>query len=339
VTALHADGRGPPSNPLTEVFDLRTSAESSFSSGDYLRSFQLYSQALSKAEDHLGPLDLTVADLRFRLAAVASETGDFEKASALCKQSELVQQRLLASGSPDFAKGLTDCSTVLLRLGSYEDAEKGYRQALSIFTTVYGIEHHFTIAAMENLGNVLDYQGKFQESLDVLLKSRDLKIRIFGPNSLDVARSLNNIGATLASLDRLSESNAFYRGSLQLKELHLGPDHPGIAGTIDNLSWNLASQGKLKAALTYCLRARALLSRAFGPNHPRLAWNTGSHARILGFQGKTEKSIVEFERSLRFYSLTGGPPDREVVQAYCNVLKERGEASDVQRVKQLQAGP
>ena len=49
-------------------------------------------------------------------------------------------------------------------------------------------------ASYNNIGNVSNRQGKYEEALEYYQKFLDIKIRVFGSDHPDVAASIKNIG-------------------------------------------------------------------------------------------------------------------------------------------------
>ena len=64
---------------------------------------------------------------------------------------------------------------------------------------MFGSDHLDVAKSYNNIGNVYDSQGKYEEALEMLSKSLDIMTRIHGgDNHPDVALSFINIGAVYA---------------------------------------------------------------------------------------------------------------------------------------------
>ena len=60
----------------------------------------------------------------------------------------------------------------------------------------YGLDHQHVAGAYNNIGHVYQEQGKNEEALVQYYKSLEIRIRVLGQDSPDVATCYNNIGAT-----------------------------------------------------------------------------------------------------------------------------------------------
>lgn len=79
---------------------------------------------------------------------------------------------------------------------------------LAIFEKAYGDDPK-TAASLNNLGTVLQAQGRFADAEPVLRRSLAIKEKTLGPDSPSTAHTLNNLAQVLVELGRKSEAERY----------------------------------------------------------------------------------------------------------------------------------
>ena len=78
------------------------------------------------------------------------------------------------------------------------------------------------------LGNVYESLGKYQEALEMHVKSLNIKTRILGgDNHLDVAKSYNGIGNVYYSQGQYERALEYYQKSLDIRNPGVRERPPG----------------------------------------------------------------------------------------------------------------
>ena len=91
-----------------------------------------------------------------------------------------------------------------------------------------GQDHPDVAASYNNIANIYDDQGKYEEALEMHTKSLDIKTRMYGvDNHLDVAASYMGLGIVYESLGKYEEALEMYTKSLDIQtRVHGGDNHP-----------------------------------------------------------------------------------------------------------------
>ena len=145
-----------------------------------------------------------------------------------------------------------------------------YQQALKVTTNNY--------LAYNNLGNVLDREGKVKQAIDHYVKALQIN-----PN---FPKAHNNLGNALAGQGKMDEAVAHYSKALQV--------NPDFAGAHNNLANVLERQGKIKEAVFHFSRALELK-----PDFAEVHFNLGN---ALARQGKLDEAQEHFSRALEHRS-------------------------------------
>ncbi|PWW75745.1 hypothetical protein C7212DRAFT_364465 [Tuber magnatum] len=95
-----------------------------------------------------------------------------------------------------------------------------------------------------NLAQVLQDQGKYDESEKMNRRELEGRETILGPDHPDTLASANNLALVLRDQGKYDESEAMHRCELNGCEKILGTYHPSTLTSVDNLAQVLQDQGK-----------------------------------------------------------------------------------------------
>ena len=91
-------------------------------------------------------------------------------------------------------------------------------------------------------------------------KSLFVRQRIFGPNHLDIAKTLDALAAIYKRKHIPENVESLYQRSLSIRENALGPFHPEVAESLTNLADCYRHMGKLPQAVVFSRRAAEILT-------------------------------------------------------------------------------
>ena len=155
--------------------------------------------------------------------------------------------------------------------GHFEEAHAWARIAEAVLQRLGG---HELMRAwyLNNLGSVLDLEGKKEKAIRVYQEAIALKEKVLGRDHPDVGLSEGNLAALLTDLDRNLEALAHANRAIELIEKSLGPQHPDLANPLNNRGEALAALGRPGEARASFERARELFARELGPEDPSLSY-------------------------------------------------------------------
>ena len=73
-----------------------------------------------------------------------------------------------------------------------------------------GPEHPETLTSINNLGSVLDSQGKYEEAKAMYQQALEGYQKVLGPKHPDTLASINNLGSVLSSQGKYEEAEAMH---------------------------------------------------------------------------------------------------------------------------------
>ena len=263
-------------------------------------------QAIARSRSEAGRLAQGAADrVITRLAAIYPSDG-YNNPQSWPLLAQLTPHLLAlraerldgASRGPNWAGLLNWAGTYFRGRAAYPQAASLFREALAIYETVLGPDHHDTAASLNNLASVLQLQGDIAGARPLFERALAIYEKDLGPEHPDTAAGLNNLALLLRDQGDLQGAQPLLERALAIKEKVLGPEHPDTAAGLNNLALLLRDKGDLGGARPLFERAVAITEKVLGPEHPHTAKSLNNLALLLRDQGDLAKARLLYERSL-----------------------------------------
>ena len=138
-----------------------------------------------------------------------------------------VEAHLEAFGAdhPTPAAALNNLGIAELKLARFEDAGEHFQQARHLWQSAYGPRHPWTLRAEYNTSLVLHYQGRLEESLEILRSILGRNREADPPDSEAMANTLALIARGLIDLGDFPTAAQYLEESLGLWTSLYGEDH------------------------------------------------------------------------------------------------------------------
>jgi tetratricopeptide (TPR) repeat protein len=121
--------------------------------------------------------------------------------------------------------------------------------------------HHLDSALLDLAGFFND-RGRYREAEPLYLRSCSINEKLYGPSSLETARSLARLGALLHAELRFDEAEVASRKAAEMIQSLSGPDSIDSAYAMANLAVALADQGRYARAEPTLRRSLFLIRRS-----------------------------------------------------------------------------
>ncbi len=171
-------------------------------------------------------------------------------------------------------------------LGLYAQAMPQIERALALRRRVLGDDHPRTLTSLNNMGYLLQAQGKLAEAEPYCRAALEGQRRVLGDEHPDTLLSIDNMGRLLGSMGRYAEAEAYCRQALVGRRRVLGDEHPDTLLSINNMGYLLQAQGKLAEAEPYYRDALEGQRRVLGDEHPDTLVSISNMGLLLQAQGK-----------------------------------------------------
>jgi tetratricopeptide (TPR) repeat protein len=184
-------------------------------------------------------------------------------------------------------------------LGNFWQAERFYLRATDISSVIYGVESANHAADLNNLANVYQSQGRYDEAIGKLEEAFRIAEKTIGREHPHYAGHLSNLAVAYRSKGRYDEAIEKYEEALRIDEKTIGKEHPNYAVDLNNLANVYRSQGKYDEAIEKYKEALRIAEKTIGKEHPDYAIWLSNLAGVYETQGKYEDALDLYEAALR----------------------------------------
>jgi len=150
----------------------------------------------------------------------------------------------------DEAAGPSDSLRVITML------DRGVQQAKSLTS-----DPKIQAELYENLGDIYQKLGKYDQGDSLLRSSLEQRKSIFGADSPEVAESLTALGLLRSEQAHLDEAEKFVTQGLEMDRRHLPPNHPAVAKALQAYGKVLAQRGSYDKAIPALTEAVRIIVR------------------------------------------------------------------------------
>jgi tetratricopeptide (TPR) repeat protein len=203
-----------------------------------------------------------------------------------------------------------DGAACLCTSGDWQDAFQKSKMGLSLAQAKFGSEHMNTAKSFEQLGDICEAWGRFEQGVLFHKKALDVRTKVCGENHPQVIKSLAAIGELHRMLGTYGEAEQCYKKILQISEKGGWGQSSGAVTALEGLGIVYVNQGK--PALAEPLFKKALAVYENGRKY-RPAEDLGVARNLIHLAGisKDRNDFREaaelYKRAIRTYSSASGP--------------------------------
>ncbi|MBN2448057.1 MAG: serine/threonine protein kinase [Phycisphaerae bacterium] len=278
-----------------------------------------YLKALELRTARFGRRHQATAVCLQELAHLARETGDYQQAVGLYRETLGILREAYVDDRAETAQCLNGLAASLHSLGQMDEAETLYREALAINRRLLAANDPLMASCISNLAVLLHHKGDHAAAEELYRKALEINRQAYGEDHPDVATCLTNL-ATLAK-DRGDYAGAqdLYLQALDIRQQILEPDHPAIAETMSGLAAVLRARGELDSAEVMLREALDLQIARLGEDHPDVVLTRHTLATVLYSKGDLDGAEPLYRATLAAYRETLGD-DHPYVAISLNTL-------------------
>ena len=162
-------------------------------------------------------------------------------------------------------------------------------------------------------------RAHYRESVELLLKAREIREKLLGPEHLEVARIDQVLADVYYYQGKYGKAEELYAKSLRIRERVLGEEHPDTAASYNNLAGVYESQGKYREAEELYEKSLRIRERVLGEEHPDTAIGYNNLAGVYKSQGKYREAEELYEKSLQIRERVLGEEHPDTATGYNNL--------------------
>ena len=280
--------------------------------GRVLRERGRYDEAIPPLEEAIrmySALPSSERDLASALTTLAEThfyAGRFDASDDLNKRVIEIDRRLLGNRHPNVADDLINLGASQSSRGHHADAERYYREALSIFEEWYGGDHPETASARTTLAQAVAAQSQFEEATRLLKAALVTQERVYGRVHPRVAFVLNELGTVAHRRKDWTEAEAAFRRTLEIYTAIYDGKHSRVGIAMANLGGVFMARGENAAAEQLFRNAIAVYTPLLPADHINIGIARAKLGRALLRQGRHQ------------------PAETELLGAYDNFTRQKG---------------
>jgi tetratricopeptide (TPR) repeat protein len=169
---------------------------------------------------------------------------------------------------------------------------------------------------LNDLGCVLELQGKRDQAIEVHKQSIALKEKTLGKDHPDIGISEANLAIALQGLGRNEEALSHVERSLELIKRSLGDSHPEMAVSLVDQGEILNVLGRHPDARAAFKRAEVIWQREFGPDNVAITYAlTGIGVTDLA-EGRPTSAITPLRRAYELRKVKEPEPSRRAETSF-----------------------
>jgi len=231
--------------------------------------------------------------------------------------------RLFKSANPDSAQG----GTVTVR----EVVDQGRARLLA------GDEHEdpeIAAAIAGTLGDVYRNLGLYDEALELLEHSEEIRRRLYPEGHADLVAILNDLASAYYYVGRYGEAEDHFRKALAMRR-RLGQEPASIALALSNLAAAVKQQGRYGEAGELYREVLRIRTDLFGPEHADVGSTLYSLGTLYYEEGDLESAETALRRALATRITAHGERHTRVAtvrNSLGRVLMTRGRLAEAEKL-------
>ncbi len=206
------------------------------------------------------------------------ETGSYEKALELARETCQLAKRLFGSDSERYAGDCINLAAVYVKLENFKEAELLLTEVLTTIENIKGRECEEYALALFFLADVYSEHVQYARAYELRTEALHIYEKVFGRNHYKFAHAAKTMATALAFQDRFSEAERLHLEALEIFRKTYGEKQADYAKQCYHLGSAYLDAGNFSLAEQWLLKARTLQEELFGKNHP----DYGKTLNVLG---------------------------------------------------------
>ena len=178
----------------------------------------------------------------------------------------------------------------------YDKAEPLLRSALAIFQRLFGESHPKTAKCLTDLGDLLNYQEKYDEAIAVLQKAIETYRRLTPEHARDLAQARFTLAQTYLFKGDKRSAEPLYREVLDYALKNLG-ENDSIVGDVSNELANLIRDRDYEQAIALYRRSERIV-RPLPEERADLATTLSNLGMVLTDAGRFDEAETSLRESI-----------------------------------------
>jgi len=304
-----------------------------FRKGDYVRAEADFREVLDIRRRVLGADHPDVGKSLHNMAALASQRGQLAEAEALYKQALSLMKKADDPAESGFC--LMNLSGLYSRQGKLNDALDTAHEAFDLLRSSLGVEHSWTLTAMNNYAHDLYDLGEYAQAEQLQREVLATRRKLLGDSHFEVGVAYYNLGNTLDEQGRFAEAEQALRESLAIKRRALPDPHVQTAWSLNDLAMVLTDQRRCADAEPLYREALAMFRQVKDSDPASAASSLHGLGDVYACRGQISEAEKHYRAALELRTKTLGAAHASVADteaALGRLLTGRGAYEEGDRL-------
>jgi tetratricopeptide (TPR) repeat protein len=262
--------------------------------GRFESASQLYDSALATSQAFPAGDSRTLQTLSQR-AELRLSQGQYEAAERDYRAIIAAERSNSPRNAEQLANALNDLAVFYLDLERIAEAETLLVEAIEIRTTLYGGDHPFVAALLQNLGDAERRAANYPVAEQLLLRSLSIYARSGRDFWRNASIAQNNLALLQAATGREHDSETNHLDAIRLSIKARGERNTDVGVFVRDLATLYADQGRLGEADDLYRSSISILRDGLGESSHQLSKTYRAYSAMLSAAGRSREA-AEFRR-------------------------------------------
>lgn len=235
------------------------------------------------------------------MARIYRRLSRYEDAGALLDKARALSVESRGSNTGLESDVLLEQAAVEYESGALDMAAGHARESLEVLRELPEADDQRMVAALHQLGVILQEQGDYDQALSTLRSALGLLEKAPEPDSLRVAMVLDKIGFTLEKMTRYPEARDHYQRAIEAANRQPSGAGLHLAEYRNDLGRVLWYLGDHAAAAEQHQKVLAIRHERFGPDHRATGISHNNLGVALYSLGRTAEGMRHVEQAVRIH--------------------------------------
>jgi len=220
-------------------------------------------------------------------------------------------------------------------LGLHQQALQLIEQAARIESRVLGVNNPKTLQVMSLQGLILQRQGRYVESENLLRETWQKQSRSLGPENTYTLVTLDRLGETLAVERHYTEAEKMQRQVLEIRRRTVAPNDDDLLQAEDELAYTLFRKGSYAEAEKLQREVLEVERNTHGEDYPLTLREMDNLSLTLEGEGKYEEDEKLLRHAMELHLRVFGPRHPRtlgIARNLANILLDEKHYADAEKI-------
>lgn len=233
---------------------------------DMEKALNFYQKALGIQRNTDGE-ELEMAVTYNSMAIYYTFIGEYDLCEEHYRKGYVIRKKYL--GEPHYltSASINNIGCVKLRKNLPEEGLPYLERALEMIRVTVGENTRRYVNTYHSIGNAYYLLGNYEKAEEIFNELISMKVRVYPPSHVEVARLSLDFGILYRDTKRLEEAIPHFEAAIKVMDQEFGPDNMNHATIYSNFGQLYAKMGKKELAASWYKKAIAVRERVFGAEH------------------------------------------------------------------------